>query len=111
MSNQSRPHYSNRTTAAVVDLSALGFSGTLRSFWVENTHSATVYLQIFTTSSPNVGTTAPAQSFALAPGVSGGFFGDGLVFKANAGWSYAVTSTRNGSGAPGAAVDVNLQAS
>lgn len=119
-----RGYYRNETTATArnvgiavsggaVATPGAGDARKLHSYLCNNTHSATVFLQIFDVRAANVtlGTTLPVVTIPLPPGVSGGLFQDLQIVDhttTNPGLSYAVTSTATGSSNPGAAVDVNL---
>lgn len=81
-----------------------------------NTSTSDCYLQLFNAAAASdvtLGSTAPTQSY-LIPGASGTNAGayelpldfPGIQFTT--GICYAVTSTKNGSGAPGAAISLNF---
>lgn len=87
----------------------------LHSIEVENPNTSQVYIQLFDAAAATdvtLGTTTPTQTYAIpaGDGTENGVrtkhfesplrFGSGLVF--------AVTTTRNGSTAPGTACPVNL---
>lgn len=79
----------------------------VRSIHMHNGHSAVVWLQLFNTATPTVGTTTPVLSVPLAPGANNLTLGDdGVVISEvpGTGIGIACTSGQANNTAPGATV-------
>lgn len=78
----------------------------LKSVHMNNTHNAVVWLQVFDTVTPTVGTTVPILSLPLAPGANNiAMPDDGVVITSGPGGiAIACTAGQSNNTAPGATV-------
>jgi hypothetical protein len=100
-----KPKLLNGLTNAAVTIKAS--AGQLAMLEGYNPNAAQIYIQVFDSASPTVGTTTPVLSIPIAAGGTGGFTLSlaGVQF-ANA-ITVAATTTATGSTAPGTTLDCN----